>query len=147
MTQDRKDQLYDQMIAWICDHIPDDEDLFRTLTGHFGMTKEELHDHCIESLNASFPEESALTRLKQKVNANYAEYEERWLRMSPAELIERCDELEAVTCMSKVLPRAASDEDAESLLHFENLSRWSAMNGSVEMAVKHSSIRLSLITK
>lgn len=28
MTQERKDELYDQMIAWICEHIPNDEDLF-----------------------------------------------------------------------------------------------------------------------
>lgn len=57
MTQERKDQLYDQMIAWICEHIKNDEDLFLTLNGHFGMTKEELHDHCIESLDSFFPNE------------------------------------------------------------------------------------------
>ena len=57
MTQERKDQLYDQMIAWICEHIKNDEDLFLTLNGHFGMTKEELHDHSIESLDRFFPTE------------------------------------------------------------------------------------------
>ena len=57
MTQKRKDELYDQMIAWICEHIKNDEDLFLTLNGHFGMTKEELHDHCIESLDSFFPNE------------------------------------------------------------------------------------------
>lgn len=57
MTQERKDQLYDQMIAWICEHIKNDEDLFLTLNGHFGMSKEELHDHCIESLDSFFPNE------------------------------------------------------------------------------------------
>ena len=65
MTQERKDQLYDQMIAWICEHISNDEDLFLTLHGHFGMTKEELHDHCIESLDAFFPENDPKTLLKQ----------------------------------------------------------------------------------
>lgn len=49
MTQERKDELYDQMIAWICEHIPNDEDLFLTLHGHFGMTKDELHDHSLIS--------------------------------------------------------------------------------------------------
>lgn len=134
MTQQRKDELYDQMIAWICEHIPDDEDLFRTLTGHFRMTREELHDHSIESLDRFFPEESARTRLKQKVNANYAEYEERWLQMSPAELIERCEELEAVTRMAKELPSAVSEEDAEYLLRFRNplevvSDEWISRNG------------------
>ena len=54
MTQERKDELYELMIAWICEHIKNDEDLFLTLNGHFGMTKEELHDHCIESLDRFF---------------------------------------------------------------------------------------------
>ena len=76
MTQERKDELYDQMIAWICEHIPNDEYLFLTLHGHFGMTKDELHDHSIESLDRFFPEESARTRLKQRINANFAEYKD-----------------------------------------------------------------------
>ena len=42
------------MIAWICEHHSNDEDLFLVLTEHFGMTKEELHDHCIESLDRFF---------------------------------------------------------------------------------------------
>lgn len=56
MTAERKDELYDQMIAWICEHISDDSDLFHTLHHHFGMTKEELHDHSIDSLDAFFPD-------------------------------------------------------------------------------------------
>lgn len=134
MTQERKDQLYDQMIAWICEHIPGDEDLFRTLYGHFGMTKDELHEHCIESLDGFFPEESARSQLKQKVNANFAEYKERWLKMSPSELIDRCEELEAVTRMAQELPSAVSDEDAEYLLQFKNplevvSDEWISRNG------------------
>lgn len=46
------------MIAWICEHIPNDEDLYLTLHGHFGMTKDELHEHCIDSLDRFFPEEN-----------------------------------------------------------------------------------------
>lgn len=134
MTQERKDQLYDEMIAWICEHIPSDEDLFRTLHGHFGMTKDELHEHCIESLDSFFPEESAHSQLKQKVNANFAEYKERWLKMSPSELIDRCEELEAVTRMAQELPSAVSDEDAEYLLQFKNplevvSDEWISRNG------------------
>lgn len=134
MTQERKDQLYDQMIAWICEHIPGDEDLFLTLHGHFGMTKDELHDHCIESLDQFFPVKSARTRLKQKVSANFDEYKERWLKMSPSELIDRCKELEAVTRMASELPSAVSDEDAEYLLRFKNplevvSDEWISRNG------------------
>ena len=59
MTQERKDQLYDQMIAWICEHHENDEDLFLVLTEHFGMSKAELHDHSIESLDRFFPTEES----------------------------------------------------------------------------------------
>ena len=107
---------------------------FLTLHGHFGMTKDELHEHCIESLDAYFPEESPRTLLKQKVNANFAEYKERWLKMSPSELIDRCEELEAVTRMAQELPSAVSDEDAEYLLQFKNplevvSDEWISRNG------------------
>ncbi len=59
MTTERKDELYDKMIAWICEQISDEVDLFYTLHHHFGMSKEELHDHCIESLDEyfAFPEQ------------------------------------------------------------------------------------------
>lgn len=57
MTQTRKDQLYDLMIAWICEHASSDKDLFLVLTEQFGMTKEELHDHSIESLDRFFPDD------------------------------------------------------------------------------------------
>ena len=134
MTQERKDQLYDEMFGWICEHIKNDEDLFLTLHGHFGMTKDELHEHCIDSLDAYFLDESPRTLLKQKVSANFAEYKERWLKMSPAELIDRCEELEAVTRMAQELPSAVSDEDAEYLLQFKNplevvSDEWISRNG------------------
>lgn len=48
------------MIAWICEHISNDEDLYLTLHGHFRMTKDELHDHCIDSLDRFFPEEESV---------------------------------------------------------------------------------------
>ncbi len=140
MTQERKDQLYDQMIAWICEHIPNDEDLFLTLHGHFGMTQDELHEHCIESLDSFFPEETARSRLKQKVNANFAEYKERWLKMTPTELIDRCEELEAVTHMAQELPSAVSDENAEYLLRFKNplevvSDEWISRNGMDSLVI------------
>lgn len=113
MTQDRKDELNEEMFAWICEHIRNSRDLFDTLHGHFGMTKEELHDHSIESLDSFFPEESPRTLLKQKVLANYEEYKAKWLQMQPQVLIEKCEELEAVTRMAKELPSAVSDEEAE----------------------------------
>ena len=65
MTEERKNELYDQMIAWICEHTPSDEELFQVLHGEFHMTREELHDHSIESLDSFFPD-TPKDRLKQR---------------------------------------------------------------------------------
>lgn len=77
---------------------------------------------------------SARTRLKLKVKDNYAEYRGKWLKLSPAELIDRCEELEAVTRMAEQLPDAASEENAEYLLRFKNplevvSDEWISRNG------------------
>lgn len=68
MTQERKDQLFDKMIEWICEHISDSEDLFHTLHNYFGMTKEELNDCGIESLDALVRDEerSVFSALENK---------------------------------------------------------------------------------
>ena len=77
---------------------------------------------------------SARTRLKQKVADNYTSFREEWLKLSPAELIDRCEELEAVTRMAQTLPSAVSEEDAEYLLRFKNplevvSDAWISRNG------------------
>lgn len=84
--------------------------------------------------NLIVSDSSPRSLLKQKVNANFAEYKEQWLKMSPAELIDRCEELEAVTRMAQELPSAVSDEDAEYLLQFKNplevvSDEWISRNG------------------
>ena len=70
MTQERKDQLYDEMFSWICENIKDSHDLYITLHEHFGMSKEELHDHCIESLDEYFPQEDVRAQFGQKIKAD-----------------------------------------------------------------------------
>ena len=54
MTQERKNELYDKMLAWICEHIQNDEDLFLTLKGQLGMTQEEVYDSRIDGLDEFF---------------------------------------------------------------------------------------------
>lgn len=54
MTQERKNELYEKMLAWICEHIQNDEDLFLTLKGQLGMTQEEVHDNRIDGLDEFF---------------------------------------------------------------------------------------------
>lgn len=119
MTEERKNELYDQMIAWICEHTPSDEELFQVLHGEFHMTREELHDHSIESLDSFFPD-TPKDRLKQRIEENYREYRERWQQMGPAEFIDICDEVEAVTRMYKELSDFNHEEEAEYLLRFQN---------------------------
>lgn len=141
MTQERKNQLYDKMFAWICGRLKENDDnLFYVLHNHFGMTKEELHEHCIESLDVFFPENDPKTLLKQRVMANYEEFKERWLRMEPGDLIEQCAQIEGITRMMKTLPSSVSDEDAQYLLRFKNplevvSDEWISRNGMESLIV------------
>ena len=49
MTQERKDGLYDAMIAWICEHIQNDTELFNVL-----HEKEAGFDPGLEEQTMSF---------------------------------------------------------------------------------------------
>lgn len=120
MNQQRKDELYDKMFTWICEHCRSDRERFQLFHGQFGMTKEELHEHNIENLDRWFPEVSARTRLKQRFDDNLAEYRERWLKLEPAALIEQCEEVEAVTRLARTFLFVVTEEDAEHLLRFRN---------------------------
>ena len=75
MTQERKDQLYDEMLDWICEHINNDEDLFITLHNHFRMTKDELHENNIDELDEFFPKESISEKRAMLIEKIDKEYE------------------------------------------------------------------------
>ena len=135
MTQERRDQLYNEMLEWICEHIRDSHDLYITLHEHFGMSREELHDHCIENLDEFFLREDPIARLKQKLNDCFAQYKADWLQKRPDVLIESAEEIAAVQRMMQELPDAVTEEDAEYLLRFKNplevvSDSWQSMNGS-----------------
>lgn len=98
------------------------------------MTKKEVFEAYPNIKNLIVGDSSPRSLLKQKVNTNFAGYKEQWLKMSPTELIDRCEELEAVTRMAQELPSAVSDEDAEYLLRFKNplevvSDEWISRNG------------------
>lgn len=61
MTNERKDQLFDEMLNWICEHTSGSRDMFIALHEVIGMTQEELHDCSIESLDCYFNEEQKNT--------------------------------------------------------------------------------------
>ena len=135
MTQSQKDAFYDKLFAMILNELKEDEEFLKyVLNNHFGMTKKEVFEAYSNTKNLIVSDSSPRSLLKQKVNANFAEYKERWLKMSPSELIDRCEELEAVTRMAQELPSAVSDEDAEYLLQFKNplevvSDEWISRNG------------------
>ena len=135
MTQSQKDAFYDKLFAMIVNELKEDEEfLIYVLNNHFGMTKKEVFEAYPNTKNLIVSDSSPRSLLKQKVNANFAEYKERWLKISPSELIDRCEELEAVTRMAQELPSAVSDEDAEYLLQFKNplevvSDEWISRNG------------------
>lgn len=120
MTQERKNEIYKKMFNWICEHNSNSYDLFQTLHKCIGMTKPELHEHSMQSLDSFFPKESAKSILQQKIDANYARYQERWLKMQPSELILICGEVEAVTRMAEALPAVVSENEAKYLIRFKN---------------------------
>ena len=133
MTQERRDQLFDEMLGWISETVKSSEDLYGLLHDHLGMSQEELHECCIESLDEFFPSD-ARSRLKAKVMENYDEFKAKWLKMEPIELIAICDEMESITRMMKELPFSVSEEDAKYLLRFKNplevvSSEWLSQNG------------------
>lgn len=57
MTETRKDYLLNSMIDWICEHISDEEDLYRALHNAIGMTNEEISNYSIEGLEGYYVEE------------------------------------------------------------------------------------------
>ena len=133
MTQERKDQLFDEMLGWIGETVKGSEDLYGLLHDHFGMSQEELHECSIDSLDEFFPSD-ARSRLKAKVMENYDAFKAKWLKMEPIELIGICDQMESVTRMMKELPSSVSEEQAEYLLRFKNplevvSDEWLSRNG------------------
>ena len=51
ITDKRKTEIIDNFLGWMIEHHNNDEDLYFTLKNVIGMTKEELHEFDIESLD------------------------------------------------------------------------------------------------
>lgn len=122
MTQERKDKVYDQMISWICEHIGDDDELYDTLCEQFGMTLDELHDNCIDTLDDYFSgaKDNLKPRLKEKIAGNLDGFKEKWLAMSKEQLIDHAEEIGIIGHMAEMIPAAASEHETEYLLRFKN---------------------------
>jgi len=145
MTQERKDQLYDEMFGWICEQVHDSYDLYVTLHEHFGMSKAELHDHCIESLDEYFPEESVRTRYEQKIKDCLSQHEKEWQKLTPKALIEQAETIASFQLMARRSVQFASEEEMAYLLRFKDplevlADSWSdrqGMDNAEDESVKH----------
>ena len=51
ITDKRKTEIIDNFLSWMIEHHHNDEDLYLTLKNVIGMTKEELNEFSIESLD------------------------------------------------------------------------------------------------
>ena len=58
MTEVRKSEIIDRLLAWMIEHHHNDEDLFHVLHSVIGMTQEELNAFSIESLDEYFENEN-----------------------------------------------------------------------------------------
>ena len=54
LTEARKDEIIDKFLTWMIEHHRNDEDLFYVLHKHIGMSKSELHQYSIDSLDKFF---------------------------------------------------------------------------------------------
>ena len=57
ITDKRKTEIIDNFLGWMIEHHNNDEDLYFTLKNVIGMTKEELHEFDIESLDEYYEKE------------------------------------------------------------------------------------------
>lgn len=64
---ERKEQLFEEMLAWICEHVSGQEDLYLALCERIGMTKEELHEYGITDLDLYFSEKGPQELLWDKL--------------------------------------------------------------------------------
>ena len=57
ITDKRKTEIIDNFLGWMIEHHNNDEDLYFTLKNVIGMTKEELNEFSIESLDEYYEKE------------------------------------------------------------------------------------------
>lgn len=67
MTDERKDELFNEAIYWITEHAIDNEELYRALSSTMGMTDEEIQECGIDYLNEYFTDNPEKTLLFSKV--------------------------------------------------------------------------------
>lgn len=118
MTAERTNELFDKMLAWICEHIREEDELFRVLHDKFGFTKVEAN-HCgIDDINHLYDNMPVIRRFNEKIQTRFNEYKSYWRTFTNEELIEHCEEIYTVTRLAQKLPNQITPEQAEYFLQF-----------------------------
>ena len=118
MTAERTNELFDKMLAWICEHIREEDELFRVLHDHIGFTKVEAN-HCgIDEVDHLYEQLPIVQQFNEKIRTRFNEYISYWRTMNNQELMEHCEEIYTVTRLAEKLPKQITPEQAEYFLQF-----------------------------
>ena len=120
MTSDRKTHVISRMLSYLLNSDMSDEQLFDVLHNRVGMSKEELNDFSINSLDYLFHMEDPIRQLRDKVKYCFGEYAEKLQRMSPDELISKADQIHSVICSANHMFSAIGEDEARYLLRFKD---------------------------
>lgn len=110
-------ELHDNMLNWICEHIKNDEDLFRALH-HIGFAERELDPEIECRVYKMYQKLPAKERLKLKLESEYAEFVSFWRGLSPDNLIEMSDKIAIVNRLIQEMPEAVTEEQAKYFVMF-----------------------------
>ncbi len=120
MTQERKDELYDQMLRYLAGSAVHFQDMYKILVNGIGMTQEELHEHGITQLDEFFPRQNAKERLQARMDSNYRDCLKEWLGWTPRDLLDSCSHVAAITLMQETAVSCMNEQNAEYLLQYRN---------------------------
>lgn len=118
MTVERTNELFDKMLAWIYEHIREEEELFRVLHDKIGFTKVEAN-HCgIDTVDHLYEQLPIVQQFNEKIQTRFNEYKSYWRTFTNEELIDHCEEIYTITRLAEKLPRQITPEQAEYFLKF-----------------------------
>lgn len=121
MTSKRKSQLIHNMVGYLIKHINDEALLFDVLYGSFGMSGEEIHEVGIHFLDGYLEPDNSIDRLTEKIEKCYKAYMQKWALCFPDQIIDKIDEIHAVSVAYRILTRrGVSEDNADWLVRFSD---------------------------
>ncbi len=93
ITAERRNDLLENFIGWFLENQADDEELYNTLHNAIGMTKDELHEFDVESLDRIFNKEERnkgvnyAGEVRSSVKKEYSDFIEELMRRNPKTIV------------------------------------------------------------